>query len=244
MYFVITNKKEQIRYYNFQLKTGLNILNMFNRGRLCYFVDIKNTHDIHNTYIYYEDWNWIRPVIFASDANTIKYYDKFKTDKIIMGDRFPLYSLKTIKTFNLNITYDYIMQVCKRGNVDILEWWKNSGLKLEYDKSTLDLASSSGQVKVLEWWKNSDLKLKYTNDALDWASSNGHVEVLEWWKNSGLELKYNTCALDLASSNSHVEVLEWWKNSGLELKYTVNVLDWASRIGHVNVLEWWKNSGL
>jgi hypothetical protein len=201
MYFVITDKND-----NTQLQTGLNILN----NSLISFVDKKNIHK------FCCGGFWIRPVIVPRDAKIIKYYDHWRTDKIIMGDRFPLYSLKTIKKFNLNIAYhyDYIKQVCKRGNVDILEWWKNSGLKLEYDESTLDLASYGGQVKVLEWWKNSGLELKYTENALYWASRNGHAEVLEWWKNSGLELKYNICALNWASRWGHINVLEWWKNSG------------------------------
>jgi hypothetical protein len=37
-------------------------------------------------------------------------------------NKFPLYCLKTIKKFNLNITSDYINLVCERGCADILEW--------------------------------------------------------------------------------------------------------------------------
>jgi hypothetical protein len=168
------------------------------------------------------DGYWIIHVIVPSDAKIIKDYNYAYTDKIIMGDRFPLYDLKTIKKFNLNITDVYISELCKRGKVNILEWLFDSGLELKYTSDALDWASCNG---------------------LDLASCNGHVNVLEWWKNSGLELQYTESALNWASENCHINVLEWWKNSGLELKYTESVLNSASENGHVGVLEWWKNSG-
>jgi hypothetical protein len=259
MHFVITNENgyPSCKGYtscNFQLKTGFNILN----GCEIPFADIKNIHEL-----YYNGY-WIRPVIVPRDAKIIKDYNYWRTDKIIMGDRFPLYDLKTIKKFNLNITDVYISEVCKRGKVNILEWWKNSGLELKYDEWVLNFAFRNNHVEVLKWWKNSGLELKYDHDeVLEWCKNS---VLLEWIKNFGfldLELKYNGLsldeaydnglslnevsenALDFASQNGHVELLEWWKISGLEeLKYTENALDWASAYGHVELLEWWKNSGL
>jgi hypothetical protein len=182
-------------------------------------MNIKNINYTHNNTRCYYGY-WIRLVVVPNNSIIIKDNCEhfLKTDKIIVGDRFPLYSLKTIKKFNLNITAHYISEVCKRGKINILEWWKNSGLELKYTNDALNMASSSGHVEVLEWWKNSGLELKYTTDALNMASSSGHVEVLEWWKNSGLELKYTQRALNWASKNGHIKVLEWWKNSGLEFK--------------------------
>jgi hypothetical protein len=231
MYFIISNEHENILVHKHFNLTGLSYIFQF--------ADLKIIPNFYCTGC------WIRQVIVPLDAK-INYGSgkRWSSDKIIMGDRFPLYSLKTIKKFNLNITSDYIDQVCKNGNVDILEWWKNSGLELKYNEWVLNGASWYGQVEVLEWLKNSGLKLKYNELALDWASRNGKVDVLEWWKNSGLELKYDAWALDSASRDGKVDVLEWWKNSGLELKYNESTLDWASTYGKVEVLKWWKNSGL
>jgi len=43
-------------------------------------------------------------------------------------------------------------------------------------------------VNILEWWKNSGLEIKYTYYAMHRASFCGYIEILEWWRISGGEL--------------------------------------------------------
>uniref|UniRef100_A0A6C0E7C4 Ankyrin repeat protein n=1 Tax=viral metagenome TaxID=1070528 RepID=A0A6C0E7C4_9ZZZZ len=167
-----------------------------------------------------------------------------KCDKIILGDIYDLYDLKTILKFKLDILPNYTAQICKKGLVTLLTFIKNAGLPLQYDSKALNWVSKEGHINVLDWWKNSGLPLKYSKDALNLASLNGHVAVLDWWKNSGLPLKYSKDALNLASLGGNINVLEWWKNSGLRLKYSKDLLIWVSHKSLTNVLEWWKKSGL
>ncbi len=42
----------------------------------------------------------------------------------------------------------------------------------------IDEASSNGDIARLDWWKNSGLELQYTKKSIDSASGCGHVEVL------------------------------------------------------------------
>jgi hypothetical protein len=218
---------------------------------------------------------YIRPIIVPSNAKVRTTNDRYnnnnsvtkKVNKIIVSDtKYYLYDLRTVIKFRINLKFNYIIRVCYKGAIDILEWWKNSGVKLEYNEKCITFASFNGQTNVLEWWKNSGLPLIYSNDAIDFASSEGHINVLEWWKNSGLKLKYTERSIDAASTNYHTNVLEWWKNSGLPLKYSTNTFSsrYSMHCGgahhlsddeisslekncekkYIKVLNWWKNSGL
>jgi hypothetical protein len=130
-----------------------------------------------------------------------------------------LYSNKP-EVFNWTYYLNYPLDsMSENGNVNCLEWWKNSGLELTYSSRALDSASMNGHINVLEWWLNSGLGLKYSNYSLDWASQKNQIHVLEWWKNSRLELKYSEEALISTTFFAHRNVFKWWKQSGLPLKY-------------------------
>ena len=75
-------------------------------------------------------------------------------------------------------------------------------------------ASGNGDVNVLEWFKNSDYEFEYCKYAINYASGNGHINVLEWFKNSDYEFKYDEEAINYASENGHIHVLEWFKKNG------------------------------
>ena len=168
----------------------------------------------------------------------------------ILSDRYPLYSILTIKKFNINICPFYVGYLCYKNKINVLKYLGNKKLEsikdcMQKDHTIISIASICGNINVLEWWKNFGLELKYTEFALDGASENNLINVLEWWKNSGLELKYSEDALYVATYRGNIGVLEWWKKSGLPLKYDRDViLDMAKENKNVDVLTWWKNSGL
>jgi hypothetical protein len=188
---------------------------------------------------------WIRVIITSTPYDHQSEYSISNniSNNIILGEKYYLNDIKTIKKFRISITPDYINLICSTGNIRILEYLLNTHRMFEYNERVLNLASRYGHIDVLEWWLKSNLQLKYNQYALEWASYNGHVKVLDWWLKSNLPLKYDEWALNLASREGHIDVLEWWKNSGQELKYTNDTLDYASRWSCIKVLEWWKNSG-
>jgi hypothetical protein len=103
----------------------------------------------------------------------------------------------------------------------LLEWWKQSGLKLEFRERVLEWAGESGKTETLDWWLSSGLELpEQYEEAMLRACEFGHVNVLEWWKNSGLQLKYDASCMQAASLGSHIHVLQWWADSGLVMMYT------------------------
>ncbi|KAI9316137.1 hypothetical protein DFJ73DRAFT_881602 [Zopfochytrium polystomum] len=134
--------------------------------------------------------------------------------------------------------------VSKTGRLEMLDFWRKSGVKLKYSTEAVDDASARGDLAVLRWWEASGLRLKYTEKAIDQASCNHHLHVLNWWRSSRFTLEYSQAAIDSASRNGHAAVLQWWKDSGLELKYSAYAIDGATQSGHVEVLQWWMDSGL
>ncbi|KAI9348963.1 hypothetical protein DFJ73DRAFT_422846 [Zopfochytrium polystomum] len=132
-----------------------------------------------------------------------------------------------------------LSEASKHGHVAVLQWYKDSGWPLDYSWLAMDQASEAGHVPVLQWWKDSGLPLKFDR-AMRHASSNNHINVLQWWKDSGLRIRTEIHDLDNVSS---IEVLEWWRRSGLEI-FCGDSLIRASESGNLEVLDWWKSSGL
>lgn len=79
------------------------------------------------------------------------------------------------------ISHEYIDELCKQGNVELLENIKNTG-----------------------YFDNDEkYNVTYSYNAIFWASVNEHINVLEWWKkewrnNSNLILKYDWFPVDHA----------------------------------------------
>ena len=51
------------------------------------------------------------------------------------------------------------------------------------------MASANGHINILRWFKNSGLEFKYTENAIGWASLRGHIKILEWFQHYSRELQ-------------------------------------------------------
>ncbi|EMC99670.1 hypothetical protein BAUCODRAFT_345299 [Baudoinia panamericana UAMH 10762] len=84
------------------------------------------------------------------------------------------------------------------GHVDILQVWHDlKGSKIIFDNQVLVGATKMGSVKVLEWWKRSGLKVEYKTCDVEEALEDGDegergLEVRRWWARNGLNLGVGT----------------------------------------------------
>jgi hypothetical protein len=237
LYFKITNENEN--HQGFQYKTGMNVLEgSFNDDEKAscvpgglYFTTVEHLHHFYHYGV------WLRVVELPENDSTFKMVkdpdtrmDKWRANKLILGDRFRLWDLVTVAKFGLRHTEKFFGFLMSVGDYAAAKQWVLSTQNFTYDESSMDNASAARQLDLLHAWKSSGRKPLYSERAMNHASHHGHIDVLNWWKHSGLPLKYTSDALwypyqGLGSVYGDATVrqtLHWWRDSGLELKFPTN----------------------
>ena len=112
--------------------------------------------------------SWISDLklfIYLSILNKKSYI--FITNTLIYAE------LDTLKNCNIKIGNVNIINKCySMGLVNILKILKKNN-ECFISNIGINLASVNGHINILEWYKNSGLEFKYTEYAIDWASGNG-----------------------------------------------------------------------
>ncbi|KAI9046226.1 uncharacterized protein KD926_004064 [Aspergillus affinis] len=140
----------------------------------------------------------------------------------------------------------------RAGFVNVLEWWRTSGLELRYTERALESASAEGRVNVLQWWKDASDKAPASNPiplkvgkSVLLAAQSGRTESIAWWDASGIPYSHAESVARIASTHGHVHVLDfWYRLKGAKMIFDCQVLVGPTKNGHDNVLEWWRQSGL
>src|ERR1700728_200992 len=136
MYFKITNQDET--HYGHKYHTGLNILSgIFQETGSCvsgglYYTDLEHVTEFFSYGIY------LREVFLPeSDPDFICVKDgsnKWRANKIILGERYSLFDLDTYNKFGLDPGQNrtIVDKASEVGNIDFLDWWARSGSTLPY----------------------------------------------------------------------------------------------------------------
>jgi hypothetical protein len=139
--FKITNLLE--RHQSYQYNDGLNTLNTMDLEpplELKYLTEGKCTKGLYysdqkNIHNFAEHGCWIGPVTIPPDAKSEKDLShdtvKWRTDKMILGKRLPLFSAKTIETLGLSTDLSFfnkgLIFACTTGQMNIAEFCITSG---------------------------------------------------------------------------------------------------------------------
>uniref|UniRef100_A0A6C0E8E4 Ankyrin repeat protein n=1 Tax=viral metagenome TaxID=1070528 RepID=A0A6C0E8E4_9ZZZZ len=204
-------------------------------------------------------FNVIREIEVPPNAKTFEnltYYGStsytWSSDKIILGEVYPLHDINTIQTLQFKITEKYFAQLCILGKVDVLEWIVQSKIPFDYNENDcLYKAVTYKNVNVLKWWVTSGLSLAASNDSriehtntFQRLAIEGNITGLNLWKDSGLPIVYNYTLIDDVSLNGKIDVMNWFIENGLEFKYSSNALDYASTYGCEHIVKWWFTIGV
>jgi hypothetical protein len=140
------------------------------------------------------------------------------------------------------------------GNIEVLEFWRQTGIDLEYGPTAFDFAVLFGRARACEWWLSSGLDLRHTSNMPEFvalgfrgsASEDGMTATAFYTRlrDAGVQMKYSFKCVDILSAENNVDGLEWWRTSGLPMEYSERAMDWASARGSIDALEWWRTSGL
>jgi Flavoprotein len=147
---------------------------------------------------------------------------------------------------------DAVDGASRAGFINVLEWWRLSGLPLKYTERALQYASTEGHVSVLKWWKNASENASISNPiplkvgkSVRLAAQSGSTASLAWWDASGIPYSHSESVARIASTYGHVHVLELWHRlRGSKMIFDNQVLVGATKNGHDEILEWWRSSGL
>ncbi|KAJ5899373.1 Flavoprotein [Penicillium taxi] len=138
----------------------------------------------------------------------------------------------------------------RAGFINVLNWWRQSGLELRYTERALESASAEGRVDVLDWWREASAKSPKTlpmkvGKSVLLAAQSGRIASLAWWDSSGIAYSNAENIVRIASTHGHVHVLDFWHRlKGPKMIFDNQVLVGPTKNGHDNVLQWWKDCGL
>ncbi len=250
-YFKITNEKEN--HFGFQYQDGLNVLTeRFNEdvSKHCapggfYFTTLEHIHYFYNCgcflreiFLPVNDPNF-KMIHFNYSSGHGKKIKKWRTNMIILGNKYELCNLETIEKFNLKINNNMFEMIFKNKKFDILDWCKiNSNIRYTPDNITRFM--TNGDIDLLQWFKDNEYDMSYIS--LDGVFMNDRNDVLEWMKNNKQKIIYYW--IDDALEYNKTNVLDWLKKNDYEIKnkYSGNAIDKALVNGYMNVLDWLKNN--
>lgn len=219
---------EEAIHHGFKYRRGLNVLNVpFEKYGSCvpgglYFTTLKHIHKFFDygeflveVFLPTEDPEFC--MIMDPDG------DKFRANKIILGDKYSLSSPETFVKFGIinKIPPLLIRKQLDKHNIKFIQWLEYHNYSFCYIGQKyhncgicsmgiiLDYAISNGSLKILEWFKKSKYLGTYDSHSINFALINGHTHILDWLIEMGCILRFSQEAINTITANKNIKVLAW-----------------------------------
>ena len=147
----------------------INVLDWFKNNNLCIYDEECISQACYSNNIQVLNW-WLQ-------SNLELKISKYLFEELFEAFYFNLDSINWIKINKINIEYDEDIfdNAYIDGNIGILDWWHESGMKIKYSKNILGHTTDP---KSAEWILEKGYEVYFTQNSLDNIES---VEMLEWW---------------------------------------------------------------
>ena len=227
-YYKITNKSEN--HYEFQYKDGLNVLiEPFNDnpGDSCcegglYFTDIKNILKFVSFGCY------VREVFLPLDDPDFKMVkdpsnDKWRANKIILGQKYNLWDVKTLELLRQKGTNDehfkYLLNdACAYGYSEIIKYFVENNLidyKENYYIYSLSRACENGHYEIVKLLVEKIKIPTYRYGMpLYFACIHGHYKIVELFVESGVDISTNNETLNGACVRGQFDIVKYLVGKG------------------------------
>lgn len=129
----------------------------------------------------------------------------------------------------------YINAACKKGLINILEWFIDRSIPFNYSSESVGVASKYNQFKVVKWFVMKNYRISDTKIIIHEACRWGNYKILSMLKNHKYNFVYTDVAICLAAKYGRINILEWFYRSGFEFKYCSNARKWTD---YKYILEW------
>jgi len=220
-YWKITNEKEN--HKGMQYTTGLNVdILPFNPSGDCKKGGIYFASKDILTFCDYGCW--IREVTLPENEEIYENPGspkKYKTHRVILGERMPLWSTETFKHLVENGADIHARNDCalllaaKNEHLEVVKYLVENGADIHtHNDSALLLAAGNGHLEVVKYLVENGANIHADNDyVLCWAAESGHLEVVKYLVENSADIHTrNDCALLLAAKNGHLEVVKYLKS--------------------------------
>lgn len=222
-YVKITNKNET--HNGFVYRDGLNkLLEPFDDDpfQSCvpgglYFTNIQNIHKYHKYGIY------IRKISLPKNDPDFKIIadlsgDKFRANKIILGERYSLCDPKTYGIFNIKLPSIRFLVECaiEENNINCLNtlqklyFTNDPKIELYFKRicysHIYDIATSENKIDILQWaWNNYPSILP--TDIINHTARRGNLDIFKWAHNK--KYPYDEKLYIYAIKNNHYDIIKW-----------------------------------